>query len=172
MTAANSRVPVSLESTPVEYPEDCAIWVSDGLSGSFRFNMSAPKETRGDRCCWRFVLQPGNGQRPQQERLKSAGHDHVAMFFFFDGEVFRFTMMSAAGPRLRFRDYGPCAVLTLYNDDSVVKMTKMAKNLFTRDIPRLNGTVVVATWNRLRSSERCRHVAIVPALTINWSARK
>ena len=164
MTAADSQTTLS--------SEDHTLWVSDGFGGSHRFNAGDPDKTRRGRCCWKFILQPTMGRRSHEERLRSAGHDRVTMFLFSGGEIFRFSMMSTAGPHGRFRDFGPCATLCVYNDDRVVRPAKTVDNLFTRGIPRENGTVIVVTWKRHQLSGRCRHVAVIPVLTVDWSARK
>lgn len=183
MTAADSQTPASpvslglldpVEPLAVEYPPDCIIWAPDVIDGFVDFDGRHSSEERGSDRHWirSVVVRPASTQK-SAVRQTARHHDRVVMFLLSGGETFRFGLARAKGtPRMRFRDLGPRAVLMIYENDRVTRMAAKLSNVFTHDIPYINGTVVVATWSSLEKADRHRHVVVVPSLDINWRGRK
>lgn len=175
MAAAESQrfSPSAASEQPeaVEYPKDCTLWIPTAMDGIVRFDAGIPVEQHSN-VRWRrnIVLRPKYSQRSVQDRLRDARHDRIQMHLFSRDAIFRFsTERVNVAPRRRFHDHGPTAVLSLYTNDVVTMVTD---NLLTRDIPHIEGTVIIVTWNRHCQTDRCRHIAIVPNLIIDWPARK
>lgn len=178
MTAANSgkrahpRRVASLPAPPDrksdEYPLDCVMW-SPVMEGVLRFEMgNSNLAVHGKRWCRKIFLRPTDRKHAQTALVAAADHDRVATFIMMSGRVFRISLTGSTAPRRRFWDYGPHAVIVLFSDDRVTRMQSSVGHHLVRDIPRVDGTVVVVTWNQLRQTERCRRVVVVPNLVITW----
>lgn len=176
MTAATSRPPVtrpgSTASVVVEYPSECTLWMPTEMDSVLPFNSGIPH--KGETSArWRrnIVLCPANsgGLHPSFRR-SDMDHNEVRTYFRYGGQTLRFTMeRESHPPRRRFCDYGPRAVLSLYSEDWV---NVLVQSPFIADIPMVENTVVVATWNRHRPLNVRRHVVVVPNLTLDWSRRE
>lgn len=156
-------------------PEDCVFWAPAELDGLVLYESRGSDTpqlaaTSKGRWCRNIMLRPLDGLPRVIEDFADRAPDAALTYFMTGGVILCITPENATEPlRRRFRDLGPRAVFSLHSGDRVSQVECPA---MLEGLPYMEGAIIIVTWNRRFPLEFRRHIAALPALTINWSRRK